>query len=264
MNDGLNGLRSGTGPRIALPPPTSTNNSYNQRAWTPYIHALISCGAVAVPIPLSESPATIARLISTCSGVLLPGSPADLDPQKYGERPVPECAAADPLREAVDELLLQDAFNLYKPLLGVCYGHQALNVWKGGSLIQHLPARTTVRHDPGTQVTDAHAVSIVPGSRLASLAGGAEDVVDGRAMVNSSHHQAVANPGDGLMVSAHCVEDGGIEAVEGVNKEHFVIGIQWHPERTFDGSALSRRLFQAFVAAAVRYQPRLVLESLAR
>ena len=101
-----------------------------------------------MPIPLDAPPATIAKLVGSCSGVLLPGSPADLNPQKYGEAPIPECASPDPAREAVDELLLQDAFNLHKPLFGICYGIQALNVWRGGTLIQHLPLMTAVDHDP--------------------------------------------------------------------------------------------------------------------
>ena len=63
-----------------------------------------------------------------------------MDPQKYGQEAVPETANADPDREAVDELLLQDAFNLRKPILGVCYGLQSLNVWRNGTLRQHILA----------------------------------------------------------------------------------------------------------------------------
>ena len=96
-------------PRIAVPEPTSRNFAYNQRAWPQFAHAIQSCGGVAVPIPLSESQASVAHTISGCSGILLPGSPADVNPQKYGQSPEPKCAPSDPDREAVDELLLQDA-----------------------------------------------------------------------------------------------------------------------------------------------------------
>src|SRR6201986_4388239 len=116
-------------PRIAIPEPTSAEPDYNQRSWPQYAHAVEACGAVAVPIPLAASPATVANLVASCSGVLLPGSPADVNPQKYGEEPLRECAAADPAREAVDELLLRDAFEHKKPVFGICYGIQALNVW---------------------------------------------------------------------------------------------------------------------------------------
>ena len=266
----MNGLQerlNGLGVRIALPEPTSTDAAYNQRAWAPYFHSLASSGAVGVPIPLDASPATIAKLVGSCSGVLLPGSPADLNPQKYGEAPIPECAAADPAREAVDELLLQDAFNLHKPLFGICYGIQALNVWRGGTLIQHLPLITAVDHDPGSGVLSAHSVRLTPGSKLAEIVGVDDDLVSitepAATVVNSSHHQAVGMPGDGLRITARCSEDGVVEALEGDSDDHFVLGVQWHPERSFDASAASRHLFRSFVEAAVKYRPRVVAESLA-
>jgi putative glutamine amidotransferase len=268
MNNAFREPQAGSGPRMALPEPTSTDPAYNQRAWSPYFHSLASSGAVGVPIPLDASPATIARLVASCSGVLLPGSPADLNPQKYGEAAIPECAAPDPAREAVDELLLQDAFNLHKPLFGICYGIQSLNVWRGGTLTQHLPLVTRVNHDPGSEVLSAHSVGISPGSKLEELVGAPDDLVSITAshatVVNSSHHQAVAIPGDGLAVSARCSEDNIIEAVEGTAKDHFVLGVQWHPERSYDASAASRHLFRAFVNAAAAYRPRVVLESLAK
>jgi putative glutamine amidotransferase len=258
----LNGLAV----RIALPEPTSTDSAYNQRAWAPYFHALLSSGAVGVPIPLDASVATITKLVSSCSGVLLPGSPADLNPQKYGESPLPECAAADSAREAVDELLLQDAFNFEKPLFGICYGVQALNVWKGGSLIQHLPRVTSIDHDPGPGVLSAHSVRLESDSKLAEIVGTDHDLVSitepAATVVNSSHHQALSVPGEGLRVTGRCSEDETIEAVEGISDHHFVLGVQWHPERSFDASRASRNLFRAFVESAVRYRPRVVAESL--
>jgi putative glutamine amidotransferase len=266
----MNGLQerlNGLAVRIALPEPTSTDTAYNQRAWAPYFHALTSSGAVGVPIPLEASAATIAKLVASCSGVLLPGSPADLNPQKYGEAPVPECAAPDPAREAVDELLLRDAFNLHKPLFGICYGVQALNVWLGGTLIQHLPRVTSVDHDPGPGVLSAHSVRLTADSRLGAIVGGDDDLVSiteaAAIVVNSSHHQGISIPGDGLRVTARCSEDDIVEAVEGTSEGHFVLGVQWHPERSFDASGASRHLFRAFVESAVGYRHRAVAESLA-
>ena len=259
---------NGSATRIALPEPTSTDAAYNQRAWAPYFHALASSGAVGVPIPLEASPATIAKLVGSCAGVLLPGSPADIDPQKYGATPIRECAAPDPAREAVDELLLQDAYNLHKPLFGICYGLQALNVWRGGTLLQHLPLMTSVDHDPGPGILSAHSVRLEPGSKLEAIVGTSDDLVSitqpAATVVNSSHHQGVDVVGDGLRVTARCSEDGGIEALEGIATDHFVLGVQWHPERSFDASAASRHLFRAFVCAAAKYHPRVVRESLAR
>jgi putative glutamine amidotransferase len=249
--------------RIALPEPTTTDAAYNQRCWASYFHALASSGAVGVPIPLDASQATIAKLVATCAGVLLPGSPADVNPEKYGEAKIAECAAADPAREAVDELLLQDAFNLHKPIFGICYGMQALNVWRGGTLVQHLPQITGVNHDPGTTILAAHEVQIEAGSKLAAIVEEPGVSIATGFAVNSSHHQAVAWPGDGLRIVARCGEDAGIEAVEGDSSEQFVLGVQWHPERSFDTSESSRRLFHAFVEAAKLYQPRVIAESVA-
>jgi putative glutamine amidotransferase len=267
MNNAFGELRTSSAPRIALPEPTSTDPAYNQRAWAPYFHSLASSGAVGVPIPLDASPATVARLIASCSGVLLPGSPADVNPEKYGSAAIAKCAAPDPAREAVDELLLQDAFNLHKPLFGICYGIQALNVWRGGTLLQHLPLVTKIDHDCGPEILNAHAVNMVEGSDLAKIVRQPNDLVSVTSsdaiVVNSSHHQAIDVPGDGLAVSAHCSDDGFIEALEGTMEDHFVLGVQWHPERSYDASGVSRRLFRAFVNAAAEYRPRLVLESLA-
>ena len=240
--------------RIAVPEPTSRDASYNQRCWPQYAHAIQSCGGVAVPIPLSESQASVAHTISGCSGILLPGSPADLNPQKYGQEPEPECAAPDPDREAVDELLLQDAFNLQKPIFGVCYGLQALNVWRNGTLCQHIPGSV---HDQ-SKVAEAHFIEVSPDSRIAAMV--AQTHLDA-VPVNSSHHQSALIPGDGLAIVGACKEDNVIEALELTHSDQFVVGVQWHPERTFGTNALSRALFQSFVSAASTWRLRPIQES---
>ena len=239
-------------PRIAIPEPTSHDTAYNERSWPQYANAVEQVGGEAVKIPLSAPPAEVARLASSCDGVLLPGSGADVNPEKYGQTAIPECAAADPAREAVDELLMQDASNLRKPLFGICYGFQSWNVWRGGTLIQDL--KTSINHKPGREVREAHRVSVEEDSRIAQITGATE------LMVNSSHHQALDHPGDGLSITARSVEDGVIEAVEGTGSQ-FVIAVQWHPERIFDSDPSSRALFSAFVEAAASWQLRPIRES---
>ena len=239
-------------PRIAIPEPTSDDIPYNERSWPQYANAVEDAGGEPVKIPLSAAPAEVARLASSCDGVLLPGSGADVNPEKYGKTAIPECAAADPAREAVDELLMQDAANLQKPLFGICYGFQSWNVWCGGTLIQDL--KTNVNHKPGREVREAHRVSVAEDSIIGEITGANE------LMVNSSHHQALDHPGDGLSITARSVEDGVIEAVEGAG-DQFVIAVQWHPERIFDSDPSSRALFRAFVEAAASWQPRPIHES---
>jgi putative glutamine amidotransferase len=240
--------------RIAIPEPTSIDAAYNARSLPQYIAAIHSAGAHVTVVPLQERPDRVARLLSHVHAVLLPGSRFDIDPQIYGEARIPACNDPDPSRAAVDELFLQDAFNLRKPLLGICGGMQALNVWRGGSLIQDLLAhgKSTVNHAPGRQIDEAHAIDVTPGSLLESIAPRAATPT----MVNSSHHQAVLAVGDNLRISAICPEDQVIEAIESNSPDHFVLGLQWHPERTYAFSSLSRGTFGAFVHAAEAWAQR--------
>lgn len=244
---------------VAIPEPTSSDPAYNQRSLPPYLAALRSAGATPIIVPLHEQQDRVARLLAGVQGILLPGSRFDVDPQRYGEDPVPECGEADPARTAVDEVLLQEAFSLHKPVLAICHGTQSLNVWLNGTLVQDL--KTAVDHRPGREVMEAHPVRIATGSRLAGLVpvGYSADP-----QVNSSHHQAIRAAGDGLLVSAISPGDDVIEGVELPSSEHFVIGVQWHPERSYTQSAFSRAIFAAFVQAAVVWQPRRIEESVAR
>jgi putative glutamine amidotransferase len=241
-------------PRIAIPEPTSTDEAYNQRSLPQYIRAVEAAGGVPVPIPLGESSEAQARLLATCSAILLPGSPADVDPTKYGQQAVKECAAKDGPREALDELLFKDAFATGKPIFGICYGLQSLNVWRRGTLIQDLPHPehgngNHVNHQPGREVQEAHVVVLAGDSRLSKVLDRLPQ--DSRDLyVNSSHHQAIDGPGDGLAVVATSPVDGVIEALEGTDPTQFVVAVQWHPERSYESSAASRALFGAFLDAA--------------
>lgn len=241
-------------PRIAIPEPTSTDEAYNQRSLPQYIRAVEAAGGVPVRIPLRESGETQAGLLATCSAILLPGSPADVDPARYGQMAIPECAAKDAPRETADELLFKDAFATGKPVLGICYGLQSLNVWRHGTLIQDLPHAEQgngnhVNHQPGREVQNAHVVILAGDSRLSRILGGFPQVDTGL-HVNSSHHQAIDRPGEGLAVVATSPVDGVIEAVESTEPGQFVVAVQWHPERSYESSAASRALFAAFLDAA--------------
>lgn len=245
-------------PRIAIPEPTSTDEAYNQRSLPQYIRAVEASGGTAVPISLHATPAEWAAILASCSGILLPGSPADVDPARYGQERVKECAAKDEPREAVDDFLLQGAFNGGKPILGICYGLQSLNVWRQGTLIQDLhndlpntdaAASGVVNHQPGREVQKAHAIQVTQGSRFSQIVEGIGEEGPGL-FVNSSHHQAIGRPGKALMVAATSPDDGVIEALEGSDANQFLVAVQWHPERSYDVSAASRALFAAFLEAA--------------
>jgi putative glutamine amidotransferase len=244
-------------PRILIPEPTSTDPEYNQRGWPQYAAAVEQAGGIPVAVPLRASQEEQAQLIASAQGVLLPGSHADMNPEKFGEPLDRRSTSADPLREAADELLLQDAFNLQKPIFGICYGMQSMNVWRGGSLVQHL--ETAVNHTPGRHIAEAHPVALTPGSLLADLAATAQST-EAPVLVNSSHHQAVARIGDQLHPVAVSPLDGTVEALEAneaTSRAPFVLGVQWHPERTYASNPLSRELFRAFVEAAAGWKPQL-------
>jgi len=243
---------------IAIPEPTGSDPAYNERSLPQYLAALQAAGAEPVIVPLDERQDSVAKLLAGAQGILLPGSPHDVDPQRYGEDPIPECAKPDTARTAVDELLLQDAFNLHKPILAICGGAQTLNVWCNGSLIQDL--KTPVNHRPGREVVEAHPVRIVQGSRLARLVPQG-DLAEPQ--VNSSHHQSIRTLGDNLLVTALSPQDGVIEAIELDSAGQFVLAVQWHPERTYHQSAFSRAIFAAFVEAAEEWEPRRIEDSVA-
>jgi len=283
-------------PRIAIPVPHAGDREYAERSLPQYEKAVAMAGGEPVRIPLDQSPAEVRKLIERCDAVLLPGSKADVDPAKYDAARAPQTADADSGRDTVDELLLQDAYNLRKPILGICYGLQTLNVYRTGTLVQHI--ESPVNHAAGRQVPVAHTVEVQPESNLqrilqtnveasGELAAGRRQNAAHRASrgweaeaerapeerknrdtissvpeghplvvpVNSSHHQAADIIGDGLRVVARSPQDGVIEALEGTSPDHFVLAVQWHPERSVDDDESSRAIFRALVdAARVRHE----------
>jgi putative glutamine amidotransferase len=269
-------------PRIAIPLPHGGDPEYALRAIPQYERAVELSGGEPVRIPLDRPPGEVMKLIEHCDAVLLPGSKADVDPAKFGAPRQPKTEAADPLRDTVDELLLQDAYNMRKPVLGVCYGLQILNVYQSGDLLQHI--ESPVNHEAGRKVPVAHNVAIDPQSKLAEIVSAADawgqpasavqsaslgghgfscaqrgikvggTSAPGAVLVisaNSSHHQAAGDViGDGLRIVARCPDDNVIEALEGTSPDHFVLAVQWHPERSFDDDPRSRAIFRALVEAA--------------
>jgi putative glutamine amidotransferase len=272
-------------PRIAIPVPHSGDPEYAERALPQYLRAIEMAGGEPVRIPLDQTPAEatkldIMKMIESCDAVLLPGSKADVDPAKFGVPRSPHTAAADPRRDAVDELLLQDAYDLRKPILGICYGLQILNVFRNGSLIQHIPdflpedLRTRVNHEAGSKVAVAHVVEILPESELARIIASEGNAGDTQVPgprskvrgpfvvpVNSSHHQSADLIGDGLRLVARCPDDGIIEALEGTSPDHFVLAVQWHPERSGDDDEPSRAIFRALIEAARERHQKLANEA---
>lgn len=239
-------------PRIAVPTPTSTDLNYNQQNELAYAACLQASGAIPVAIPLDLSAPETLALLATCQGVCLTGSPADVEPARYGHEREVASAPADAARERTDMILLESVLQTRRPLLAICFGLQHLNVFLGGTLVQDLTPMP-VNHAAGASVGLAHMISVEPRSMLATISGSEStlNVSSLRIPANSSHHQAVGIPGAKLWVTGRCPQDGVIEALElEPGSDHpFLIGVQWHPERTFD-TPVSRGLFAGLVGAA--------------
>lgn len=238
--------------KIGIPVPTSSDLEYNLHYWTDYAAAVRAAGAEAVSLPLGSGEADLRAKAQACGGFVLPGSPADVDPARYGQELEGETAAPDAARDACDLFLLEHSAELGKPVLAICYGLQNLNVWRGGTLVQHLRP-VPVNHAAGASVAVAHTVAVERQSLLAGLLTATEAPGTGevrRLAVNSSHHQAVALAGEGLAVVAHAADDGTIEALEGRIGLSPMLGVQWHPERSVGISAASRALFTWIVMEA--------------
>ncbi len=242
--------------RIAIPVPHSTDHEYGGRALPQYENAVRVGGGDSVPIALDQSSEDILRIVAECDGVLLPGSNADVSPAKFHAAASPHTSPSDPRRETVDELLLRHAYEQGKPVLGICYGLQSLNVFRQGTLIQHIPdflseeLRSKVNHEAGRKVAVAHSVEIEEDSKIAGIVGRSQPKISRLLPVNSSHHQSADEIGGGLRIVARCPDDGIIEALEGTSADHWVLAVQWHPERSVDENAASRGIFEALIKAA--------------
>jgi putative glutamine amidotransferase len=207
-----------------------------------YVQAVLVSGGLPVLLPALMHDESRAAYVQHLDGLLLPGSPTDVDPACYGEEPHPRLGPINSRRTEFELELVRLALRRELPVFGICGGLQVLNVALGGSLYQDIPSQLPKAYKHSGLPERAHSIDIIPGTRLATILSRLE------MRVNSLHHQAVKLPGQGMLVSASA-RDGVIEAVE-IPELPFVIGVQWHPERLFAEDEASRRLFAAFVQAA--------------
>jgi putative glutamine amidotransferase len=182
-------------------------------------------------------------------GMLLPGSDSDIDPLRYGAEPHPNLGSVHPVKDETDLLVLKELEKRKLPLLAICFGMQALNVSRGGTLIQDIPSQLpeAIKHQQGApRDRQSHAIKLAESSLLLSLASSQQ------VLVNSHHHQAVDKVGRDLIATAW-TSDGLIEAVEDPRPERFALGVQWHPELGWQRDQLSQALFEHFIAATREY-----------
>jgi putative glutamine amidotransferase len=211
-----------------------------------YCDALVTAGALPIILPPVGRDLDLDAYLDRLDGILLSGG-LDLDPRRHGLPTHHAVHLMPDRRDDSDRQLVRRILERRLPVLGVGLGMQQLNVALGGTLYLHLPEempRALPHRDP-TGAPHRHTVLIEPGTRLEEIYGG------GEIRVNSSHHQAVRQPGDGLRVCA-VAADGVIEAVESTDPAWFCVGVQWHPESE-SASALDLQLFESFVQACLRH-----------
>jgi putative glutamine amidotransferase len=241
-------------PRIGVPWRTSIEEAHSRRrTYERYLRAVRKAGGEPVEISLSLAPAEVSRLAESLDGFVLPGSPADVEPRRFGGTALAENEKPDKRRELTDGGLLDYALVNGKPVLAICYGAQLMNVHLHGTLVQDIPSemQNAIDHDGGAGRSESlHSIRI-ESALLAELAGSS------RARVNSSHHQSVGKPGHGLRVAARA-PDGIIEALEWTAGQGWALGVQWHPERMPNdpfAAALFRRLIKEAQGAGRRPRP---------
>jgi len=235
-------------PRIALTASLSTLDGC-ERVHLPaaYVEAVAAGGGTPIVLPPGEGPAA-EELLAVADGLLLIGGP-DLDPCLWGEPRHAKTSLLDPRRQRSDLALVAAADAAGMPVLGICLGIQEMAVHRGGRLIQHVPDETgiTLEHAASGQPRPMHNVAIEPDSLLARILR-ADSVV-----VNSTHHQAVREPGRGMCIVARS-PDGVIEGIEDPTPGRFFLGVQWHPEDLIDRPP-HLALFEALCRAAAERTP---------
>lgn len=205
-------------------------------------------GALAYLVPGTAMDDEAVAYAQDLDGLVLAGG-ADVAPRFYGEAPLKPEWAGDAVRDRYELALVRAMIELDKPVLGICRGHQVINVALGGSLYQDVEAMVPgaiVHRDPDVYDALSHTIDLEPGSWLAQLYGGIT-----RATVPSVHHQAIKRAGRGVIVEARSSSDGIIEAIR-VDGPTWVRGVQWHPEWTdpTDKTLLDPRpLYRSFLAA---------------
>lgn len=239
------------------------SSTYSEYPWYAigrrYSEAIVRCGGI--PVLVCNNLSSISRYVDVLDGLLLSGTAVDIDPVFYGETFRHKTTATRPIRTQFDIAITRKMMIRGKPILGINYGCELINVMYGGTLCQHiieeLPAAEIHIQEP-LLVFPQHKIAIMTGTKVydaivASDAAYASSITNPSTKyleieVNSFHHQCIQTVGDGLAVTARA-PSGIVEGIEAMNVD-FCVGTQWHPE--FLLNVVDYAIFQAFIEAAVR------------
>jgi putative glutamine amidotransferase len=207
-----------------------------------YVEAVLAAGGLPILLPHAQDAA--GAYLALLDALVVTGGAFDVPPELYGEARREVCGRTKPGRTAFEKDLLEAALAARLPVLGVCGGMQLLNVVRGGTLYQDLAADAgLVGHEqPAPKDVPSHEALVTEGTHLAALVGA------GPLRVNSTHHQAVKDPGQGVLVSARA-PDGVVEAIE-LPDLPFALGVQWHPEAAIRHEPRQAGIYRGLVQAA--------------
>jgi putative glutamine amidotransferase len=212
-----------------------------------YCEAVENFGATPFHIGLIPKKNHVREVVSSLDGILLPGSDTDVDPLRFDEEPHPKLKKIIFEKEETDLLILEEADKIGLPVLGICFGMQVLNIYRGGTLIQDIDSQIAnpLKHEQGIPLErNSHSITVEHKSRLARLITNKNKV-----QVNSHHHQSVKKIGKFLRATAWA-KDGVIECLEEEREDRFVFAVQWHPELNWKTDKLSSNIFKEFIKAA--------------
>lgn len=212
-----------------------------------FSEAVSKVGGIPIVLPVKNE-SFAAEYVNMIDGLLLSGG-QDVSPMLYGEEPRKVIGPISPERDLSEVAIIKEAIRQKKPILGICRGLQLINVVLGGSLYQDLneDESITIQHvQRALPEHVTHSIQVKTGSHIASIHQNGD-------FVNSIHHQAIKDLGNGLTVTAWS-KDNVIEAIEANNEDYDILGIQWHPEVTFTTNEASLSIFKDLVtrAAAAR------------
>lgn len=212
-----------------------------------YSEAIEGLGGAPVHLSLIPDREYIASVLTGLDGILLPGSDTDVDPAYYGEEPHRNLGRVIPEKDQTERLVIEEAERLGLPIFAICYGMQALNVSRGGTLVQDIDSAIdgAIKHEQGKPLArGSHGLRFADEGLPTTLA--SELGLNGDLRVNSHHHQAVGRVGDNLAAVAWA-SDGVVECIQDLREDRFVLGVQWHPELGWADDPFSRALFESFV-----------------
>lgn len=208
-----------------------------------YMDGIQQAGGTPIIFPFSADEAELKQVAQMCDGFLFTGG-HDVSPEVYHKEPLEGLVSCCKKRDAMEEIVLRDAVQSGKPVLGICRGIQFINAALGGTLYQDIPTQhpsAVEHHQQPPYHMPSHEVAVVKGSPLYKY------LKTENLPVNSCHHQAIKELAPGLEVMA-VAPDGLVEAVH-MPGHRFLWSVQWHPEFSYQTEISSRRIFSAFVEA---------------